>query len=250
MVSKDDPTKCPKHTAKAVAWTQSKERPILELDLPLETRRCEYMRVDPKSGAKMRCKLMTKKQLPMCWHHTPATYKVVIRPASGNRGLGLFACDKTIEGRSAPVFKAGDKIAIYARRSKGPVIGFKASGKPYTNEDIERKYGCGLAAYAVHIDDKNTQSVDTAQQRSIGSYANGTTSHKNKSINADLDVVGGDVWILAEKNIYNGDEIVYFYGADYFKEPKVLETRMWHTGRSERPQKCSPKRRRRSHERK
>jgi hypothetical protein len=117
-------------------------------------------------------------------------------------------------------------------------IGVKGSGKLFTKQDMLKRYGCGTNVYAVEIDDDKV--IDTALQRSIGSYANqsdsaNTISHWDGNTNT--------LWLKAIKNIKNGEEITWDYGDDYkFKDYKPLSVKSYHTRRPEKSWKCKTKR--------
>lgn len=229
LAKKGDKSSCPElDLNKKSSWEQAGKD--IDERIELESRRCEY--INPHN--KHRCQRITKKQLPLCWQHTMLQLNLVIKPSKIG-GLGLFACSPG-SGKKA-VFKRNEPIALYARQSGKSSIGLKPNGRFYTHKDLDERYGCATAPYAITVDEINNKNVDTVSQRSIASYANGTLTAEEA--NADVDWDESTVYLFATKPIYDGDEIRWYYGPDYqFESPKPLQVMAYHTGRSEKNIKC------------
>jgi SET domain-containing protein len=109
------------------------------------------------------------------------------RVGRARTGLGLFATE--------PI-KKGKFIVEY----KGPRL---------TNAKADKLEARG-SKYMYQVNSKWT--IDGSSRKNIARYAN----HSCRP-NAESDTVRGRVIIRAIKNIKPGDEIVYDYGDDYFK---------------------------------
>ena len=221
-------------SARKQDWKSSSPKAVSH-SCDLEIRRCEYK---TESG---RCRRMTRKQIPYCWQHTRIAGRVVIRQTRG-KGLGLFACDGNVS-RDSTVFKKGDEIAIYARKKKGTV---KAIGEFMTERQSRERYGrCNTEPYAINIKSgknihPNTLSVvDTACQRSIGSYANSSSSQRTANAILTEFYEDGEYWLVATKKICNGEEVVWYYGDDYrMSYPAFFKRKVTHRNRPNRSQQC------------
>ncbi len=121
--------------------------------------------------------------------------KVVIRPEPSkfhlvakrsSSGLGLYTLDKIKKGR---------KIIQYG-------------GYRITDEEAEKHYGKYLFDI---IDTKYT--IDGTPRWNLARYAN----HSCRP-NAEAIWYGQEVWVCARKNILPGEEIVYDYGTEYFRD--------------------------------
>lgn len=108
----------------------------------------------------------------------------VIRPGKG-LGMGL---------KTKKDFKKGQKIIEY--------IGVKKK-----NKDVEED----TTKYLFDLDKNYT--IDGSPRWNIARYIN----HSCRP-NAESDVIKGQIWIKAIKNIKAGDEITYDYGKEYFNE--------------------------------
>ncbi|MCC7469811.1 MAG: SET domain-containing protein [Bacteroidetes bacterium] len=108
----------------------------------------------------------------------------VIRPGKG-LGMGL---------KTKKDFKKGQKIIEY--------IGIKKK-----NKDVEED----TTKYLFDLDKNYT--IDGSPRWNIARYIN----HSCRP-NAESDVIKGQIWIKAIKNIKAGDEITYDYGKEYFNE--------------------------------
>lgn len=113
--------------------------------------------------------------------------KYPFRVGRSRTGLGLFATE--------PI-KKGSFIVEY-------------TGPRLSNEKADKLEARG-SKYMYQINSKWT--IDGSPRKNIARYAN----HSCRP-NAESDVVRGRVKISAIKNIKPGDEIVYDYGDDYFK---------------------------------
>lgn len=215
---------------KKTDWVPVNNHPKIDFECELESRRCEHL--DEKTG--QRCKRNTRKILPFCFSHQLSEYHVIVKKSNiKNAGLGLFVCD-TKKGKDDIVFRKGDQIAIYARKG---VKGKPNIGERLTNMEFTERYGeCLTAPYG--MDENTKRGMDTACQRSTGSYANGT--HRSYA-NCDLywNRSKTECWLYAEKVIRNGEEILWDYGRQYKHEyPDQFELKVWHTKRRESDVAC------------
>lgn len=226
-------------------WEEIEEQPHTKFSCALESRQCEYV----KNGH--RCRLRTKRALPYCWQHAQIVDHVIIKQSTIKAaGMGLFACDRN-KDKGEVVFRKGDRITMYARKAHGNQ---PAVGEFMKDKDMADRYGeCVTAPYGVDAPRKGI-AVDTACQRSIGSYAN--TSKTAASANAEMQWTKRDteLALIAKKPIRNGEEIFWYYGKTYqFDYPEFFDYRVRHTGRKNTNAKCrrnaskkSPDRRRSS----
>lgn len=114
----------------------------------------------------------------------PSKFRLVAKRSSA--GLGLYTLDKIKKGR---------KIIQYG-------------GYRITDEEAEKHYGKYLFDI---IDTKYT--IDGTPRWNLARYAN----HSCKP-NAEAIWYATEVWICARKNILPGEEIVYDYGTEYFRD--------------------------------
>jgi tRNA A-37 threonylcarbamoyl transferase component Bud32 len=185
------------------------------------------------------CKLRTTTTFPCCWIHSrvgsrtesrcagarihrPGPDKVSLRVKPSRiaaAGRGLFV-DAKKSGRKA-VFQAGNRIARY-------------TGKILTQKQLDRRYpGDELAPYAVsagRVNGKRVYIDGRSWKSSVARYANdgcgakygasrivnGVATHCART-NAFLKSVKGKVWLVALKDLRDGDEIYAEYGEGYWR---------------------------------
>jgi SET domain-containing protein len=113
-------------------------------------------------------------------------------------GKGLFAVLPGNAGMDELVFEPGDLITEYT----GERVTFAEMNKRYT----ARK----TAPYAANVP---SHGVDAACERGVASLANhAPESRKNGKFVYDSR---NNLYLVATKNIYNGEEILVNYGTDY-----------------------------------
>jgi hypothetical protein len=125
-----------------------------------------------------------------------------------NAGKGLFAVKKKGQDEDTPVFRPNEVISKY-------------EGKVVTPERLDELYGEYTAPYTLEVGrGANRHMIDAACRRGIASLAN----HKPKSrANAKLTETGN---LVAQKKIYDGQEIFASYGGAYrFDEPTTYTTK-------------------------
>ncbi len=120
----------------------------------------------------------------MVIHPEPSKFRLVAKRSSA--GLGLYSLEKIKKGR---------KIIQYG-------------GYKITDEEAEKHYG----KYLFDIIDTK-YNIDGSPRWNLARYAN----HSCKP-NAEAVWYGTEVWICARKNILPGEEIVYDYGKEYFRD--------------------------------
>ncbi len=218
-------------------WEPLKDQPVSRFNCKLQSRQCEY--IIPQS--RRRCKLNTRRALPYCWLHAQIVDHVIIsKSLIRNAGMGLFACDRN-KSKHDVVFHKGDTITMYARKGNKHA---RKIGEFMTDDQINDRYGeCTTAPYGIDSY-KARHAVDTACERSIGSYANGSKTAKD----ANAEIVwfnNRELILVATKKIYNGDEITWYYGKEYLYEyPEFFEYKVSHTGRRTSSAKCRYRKRR------
>lgn len=152
----------------------------------LECARCQ---AETKDGS--RCKRRTRKQLPFCFAHSRSLLGVDIRPSTiPGADFGLFALKE---------FKKDDLITPY-------------QGQLITKAQFDRRYGDGLAPYAIQIN-QNT-FMDCACARGTGAFINTNPRHNNArfSVFNGRDGHPPAASVRATKRIPIGQEIFVDYG--------------------------------------
>lgn len=215
-------------------WEVIEDQPKSSFNCELESRQCEY--VIGSGQSRHRCKLRTRRALPYCWQHAQIVNHVMIRESVvAGAGMGLFACHRDRRAGEV-VFRAGDKIALYARKASS---GKRAIGEFMSNDELTDRYGeCITAPYGVDTMNRNV-AVDTACERSIASYAN--SSRSATTANAAIKWINRntELWLFAKKPIVNGEEILWYYGDAYeFDYPAFFEHKVRHTRRKKTSAKC------------
>lgn len=202
------------------------------------------------------CKIKTTTTYPCCWIHsrvgsrsgtrcagariqTPGPDKVSLRVkpsriAAAGRGLYVDAAASGVGAAARKaVFKAGQTIARY-------------TGKILTQKQLDKRYpGDELAPYAIRAGKVNGRRVyidGRSWKSSVARYANdgcaspspsararGATGYgKQRSVNgvpvhcartnAWLKGKKGKVWLVALKDLRDGDEIYTEYGEQYWRQ--------------------------------
>ena len=227
---------CDFSNRKRKAWETIEEQPRSNFSCELDSRQCEY-----RLSSGRRCRNRTKKTLPYCWQHNQLVLHVNVQKSRiKGAGAGLFACDRD-KAKGQIVFKRGDKIAIYARKA---TKGKPAIGEFMPNEKLADRYGeCITGPYAIDTPEEKC-GVDTACERSIGSYAN-TTGNKRK-INALVKWMKNntELWLIATRGIANGSEIYLSYGENYrYGYPEFFEYKSGTKRRRNSHAKCRKRKR-------
>lgn len=169
---------------------------------PLQCSACQAM--NTKGGQP--CKNRTCIGVPYCWMHLLKLHHLRIKQSSvHNAGKGLFAIrrgDVDVQGNRVPIFKKGDTIIKYG-------------GEPVTAQQLQARYGNFTAPYGLSVT-KNVfengacvRGVGTLANHAVKSLANAKYSY------ATINRRPAYAVIKALKNIYDGDEILVHYGAEY-----------------------------------
>ncbi len=170
---------------------------------PLTALKC---RGQTKSGAA--CTRWSVKGVPYCWQHLLSKKNLRVFPSREVPGqLGLFASttakpsdgDGDGDGDDDMLFDAGDTIVRYF-------------GERKTKAEIDARYGRRTAPYTVQVGGvRGDKFIDAACVRGAGAYAN----HHRRRNNTEFVASGNNVLMVATKPIYDGDEILVDYGAQY-----------------------------------
>lgn len=178
---------------------ESKEDKEPRFKCKLRSVRCEG---HTKQGKE--CKRMVVMGTPWCWMHLLSERDLrIAKSRVPNAGMGLFASTSmTIKEpehvKAYLMFKNNDKIVEY-------------TGEKITKEEQHRRYGAKTASYALG---SRTGVIDSACERSVASFAN-TIKPKAKCNARFSEGKDGRIWVVATKNIYDGDEILVDYGKEY-----------------------------------
>lgn len=149
------------------------------------------------------CKRMVVMGTPWCWSHLLSERDLrIAKSRIQDAGLGLFA--STSREIKEPnrikenlMFKVKDKIVEY-------------TGELITKEQQQERYGSKTASYALG---SSKGVLDSACERGVASFANTKPfAQCNARFSQGKD---GRVWVVASKNVYDGDEILIYYGKDY-----------------------------------
>ena len=174
-------------------------------DEQLETHRCSH------THNNKRCNNKVCIGLNMCWIHSRSVLHLKVTTSKINgAGVGLYAFDNK-QPNNAIVFRNKQKVCAY----NGAII---------DEDELNRRYGDKTAPYAVQINDDGRYE-DAATHRGIGSLMNSPSGTKFKP-NCRFSI-GRDkmAYIVAVKNIKNGEELYLSYGRQYrFKESNVATT--------------------------
>lgn len=192
---------------------------------------CTYQIRSSRGGASRRCKLKTGLVLGLCHHHLRMKHNLRVKTSSfANAGRGLFAQGnrawrkkqqkyiKSGKRGEVPVFRRGQSIVSYA----GELLTLDQLSDRYNFQDDQGQRRTPTPAYGVQVSDWTV--LDAACQRSAGAYANSILPARMrkpqdpKNTNAIIFIYGGKVSLRASKNIRNGEEIIVYYGNEYWKD--------------------------------
>jgi hypothetical protein len=172
---------------------------------------CSLKCVRCQGGTRGRqCKRTVCIGLPVCWQHARTYYNIRIKDSNiQGAGKGVFV-DRPRTAQGVLVFKKKDKICPYY----GDVL----------NED-EYNARARNPIYTLRLrGGENPLYEDAACERGIGSIINHTTT-RNSNVRFSIGNNPKKGWIVATKNIYNGDELLVNYGSDYVLGADAFETR-------------------------
>ena len=159
----------------------------------LETERCSHV----APGGK-RCGRNVTVGLDLCWQHCRRVYGVKIAP-SPLAGNGIFAVRQ---------FEKGEWMCPY---------GGKVMGK----RELDLLYpGTDLAPYTERINSGPLRNkyTDAACVRGIGSMANGMRRKADSNVMGEYRPSDGKVWLRVITRIEVGEEILNYYGKEYFSQ--------------------------------
>jgi len=161
--------------------------------------RCTH--INPNN--RRRCTRKVYIGINLCWQHDRTDLKLKIAPSTiPNAGKGLFAFDnrkKNNRRNRTVIFNAGTTICQY-------------NGEIVTREILDNRYGDMTAPYGIRINASRNQYEDGAKYRGIGTLSN---TNDDNDINAEFRIRNGRVVLIANKAIYDGDEIFANYMNDY-----------------------------------
>lgn len=149
--------------------------------------------------------------VPYCWQHAEMVLHVKIKECQwlpkGNKGL--FAIDR--KRVDAPVFRKGQKILQYT----GEFLTEDEMSERYDYYDEDGELVEGRAEYALEYEDG--KYVDAEIIKGYGAFINDPNGYTRHPENLDPNSkFGKGLWIVAIKDIYDGDEILIDYGDNYF----------------------------------
>jgi len=178
-----------------------------------------------------RCKLRTCFEINYCWIHLQKTFDVRIAPSKiqvdgHSIGLGLFARStkpippnvrRRITSRTTTpddklkyrVFKAKQKIGKYT----GEVITQDKLNARYDYKNNTGQIQEQVAPYAVT--NSHHQIIDALCRRNFLAYANDARA---SGLNYNAKMSKRNMILQAQKDIYQGDEILWNYGEDYWAD--------------------------------
>lgn len=149
--------------------------------------------------------------VPYCWQHAEINLHVKIKKCTwlpeGNKGL--FAFDRKCS--STPIFQKGQRILRY----EGELLTEDEMSERYDYYDENGELVEGNAEYALEYE--SGKYVDAEIVKSYGAYINdpnGYTKHPDSL--TPNSRFGKNRWIIAVRDIYDGDEILIDYGDNYF----------------------------------
>ncbi len=160
----------------------------------LQTLRCTGRKKDG-----LRCSRNVTIGLPYCFQHRVKEQELSAKKSSiPNSGQGLYVNSKE-HGANAIVFRPKQKIVNYV-------------GQILTNDEIDERYDDYTAPYALQLG--ANRNVDASLLRGLASQANAkrTLSQCNAKLSRNNQ---GQGFLVATKNIRNGQEIFAYYGNEY-----------------------------------
>lgn len=152
------------------------------------------------------CKNKVVLGLPKCYHHLAKDHNLRIATSTiQNSGKGLFASKTTkikeevIRSAEHLLFKKGEKIIEYV-------------GDEINDAENDIRYGTEKTApYSLEV--QKNKIIDGSCKRGTGSFANHKGSNQsNVKFSKARD---GKVYLVVEKNIYDGMELFVNYGRQY-----------------------------------
>ena len=190
-----------------------------------------HFRCRVNAGKKCKqCKRTCKLDKNYCNDHVWCHYRVVISKSriffnGKSIGLGLFAYSKRGPGKRLkakfsnrnykPTDEEKDKYLIF---KKGDKIG-KYEAERISKRELDERYDIGGKEYTAPYgaEDGAGNLYDSLCVRNFISYANDPKGSKY-SENAKLR---DDLFLVATRNIYTGDEILWSYGDYYWNGPQA-----------------------------
>ena len=139
----------------------------------------------------------------LCYSHLLSLKHLRIKPSTiTGAGNGLFALDSR-QPPNAVLFHKGDRIGEYI-------------GERLDLAELAERYGNYTAPYTMKI--TNNEFLDSATKRGYCSLANRATTANQANAefpNCNYRVVPHKIYLVAKKDIRNGDEILTSYGKSY-----------------------------------
>ena len=213
--------KANKHTIRVRG--QDYDQDIFTCDMngnaPGQCRRCQFK----KAG--VQCKKRTCQDRDLCWIHLRKVHRVRIAPSlikvdGKSVGMGLFAFTEKPLQKQLKRGQDRDKYLIF---SKGDEIGIY-DAEILSAQELSRRYDFEKDGKLVEqtapygVSDSRGNLYDSLCHRNYVSYANDAHKSIFKN-NSELKDLNGRLVLLATKNIWMGDEILWSYGKDYWKGP-------------------------------
>ena len=172
---------------------------------------CHRCQAISKNGHQ--CKRMSCIGEPKCWSHLLTDHHLQIKTSTiPHAGRGLFAMDKS-KTVGVPIFKKDQRIIYYL-------------GEVIDTDTLETRYTTYTAPYGIMV--ANDKYIDSALERGAGSLVNSPAKgvRPNARLSLSSSSAGQGIAIMANKNIYNGDEIFASYGNKYrLDEPTRYSTK-------------------------
>jgi hypothetical protein len=155
--------------------------------------------------AKTNCKKIISIGLPYCDEHLISEMNVKIKETL-NKGKGVFAIKNKNKKSNNLVFQKGSIVLSF-------------DGEFIDKQTLQSRYGDNTGPYSLKISQYkkcNLKYIDAAFHRHVSSLIN--CSDKNNKPNVNLEVKGDYIYFKANQNIYDGDEILFYYGKQYIIE--------------------------------
>ena len=160
---------------------------------------CNY--IDPETGKKCGNKLGV--YINYCWKHTDMLQNIQIKKSQiPKSGYGLYAGSKG--------FKQADKMLMYST-NKNHILEKDLNEKCSKARDFSKCYGDYILCHGKHCWDGRDPKKAT-----VARFSNDCYGSKLKC-NAKFEVLKGNPWLVATKDIKPGEEILTSYGIDYWK---------------------------------
>lgn len=178
----------------------------------LKCTRCQH--VKKVGNRRIQCRRNSCISLPYCWQHLISVYKVRVSQTELRykrerlKFVGLFACDSN-KTEHQVVFRKNQIIIPYW-------------GQKIKQRKLDKRYGeeeTITAPYAIQNRDQRGQTdnkfLDSACHRSAASDANSGKLRRNSNAIFWQPNLKTLPVIMALKDIYNGEEILAWYGSGY-----------------------------------